>query len=284
MKRILYAIAVLVLLVLPYYGSKPMTLFSPYFNNNEWGTFIALWFAYLLVSVVAGWLLAIKTLPRPLLWGGFAWYMIGAALAAVMGLAAPPDFGPAMLEYPEREHFRYVFLLIAALLTVTGIVQVLRHKWREMPRWNRWIIIPLIPSLVEIFWEFTHQYLAYYGLKEWVGQGNNAADFGAHYFTLSVLDFGAFGRICQYVLIAWLALILVQGRNMEKWAFAVIVFFCMAGLTSSIIIITKGLHMPQGLEFLFLFFIPAAPLCLLYWEGLALLTTRAFPRTGKRTA
>ena len=170
---------------------------------------------------------------------------------------------------------------MAAILFATGVLLFLRNKWQLFAKWNRWIVLLLVPAFAELFWEFMHQYLTYDRMKTWVEKGKNAADFGNHYFDLTVLKIGATGRAFQYILIGWLAFMLMRGKHLRKWAFAIIIIFCAMGLTSAIVIIVTGMHMPKNLEFLFLFFIPAGPLLLLYWEGVALLTTKSASQANK---
>ncbi len=99
-RKILYAVAAFLLVVLPILGSIALSKFSPYFKPNGWGIYITGCIIYIIVSAIAGWLLARKTLAGQMLCGGFMLYLIGAALVAVAGLATAPDFGPDRLKYP----------------------------------------------------------------------------------------------------------------------------------------------------------------------------------------
>jgi hypothetical protein len=273
LRKIIYGISALVLVILPIAGIIMLAKYSPYFNENPWGTFISVWFVYLAVSVLATWLIARKTLDRPLFYGGFLLTLIGAALVAVGGLGAPPDFGPVMLLHPDREHFRYIALMLAGIFFALGTILILRHYWPTIPKWNRWIVFFLALSLIEMGWEFIHQYQTHDHLKIWVEKGYKTDDFAVNYFNQSVLNFGAVGRICQYIFISWFCFILMQAKQVRIGVFIIISFFCLLGLISAVGIIITAMHLPKKMEMLMIMFIPASPLALLYWLGLALLTT-----------
>lgn len=275
LRKIIYGIVALVMVILPIAGIIFLAKNSPYYNENAWGPFISVWFVYLAVSVFTTWLIARKTLARPLFYGGFSLSLIGAALVAVGGLGAAPDFGPNMLLYPEREHFRYISLMVAGMLFSLGTIVVLRHYWHTFHKWNRWIAFFLAFALIEMGWEFIHQYQTHDHLKIWLEKGFKSENFAADYFNQSVLNFGAAGRICQYIFISWFCFILMQAKQLRSWVFLIITIFCILGLISAVGIIITAMHLPKKIEILMIMFIPASPLALLYWTGLALLTTNS---------
>lgn len=275
LRKIIYGIAALVMVFLPIAGIIILAKYSPYYNDNAWGPFISVWFVYLALSVLATWLIARKTLDRPLFYGGFSLSLIGAALVAVGGLGAAPDFGTNMLLYPEREHFRYISLMLAGILFALGVIFVLRYYWHSFPKWKRWIGFFLAIALIEMSWEFIHQYQTHDHLKIWLEKGFKSEDFAAGYFNQSVLNFGAVGRICQYIFISWFCFILMHAKQLRSWVFIIITLFCILGLISAVGIIITAMHLPKKMEILMIMFIPASPLALLYWSGLALLTTHS---------
>jgi hypothetical protein len=282
LRKILYGIAGLVLVLLPIAGIIMLAKFSPYFNENTWGTFISVWFVYLAVAILATWLIARKTLHRPLFYGGFILTLIGAALVAVGGLGAPPDFGSVMLLHPDREHFRYIALMLAGIFFALGTILVLRHYWYTFPKWNRWIAFFLALSLIEMGWEFIHQYQTHDHLKTWVEKGYKTDDFAVNYFNQVVYNMGCVGRIGQYIFISWFCFILVQAKQVRIWVFIVITFFCILGLISAVGIMITSMHLPKQIEILMIMFIPASPLALLYWTGLAVLTNHPKQQVAKK--
>ncbi|MFT3679229.1 MAG: hypothetical protein QM791_03085 [Ferruginibacter sp.] len=272
-KKILKIIAVILLILLVFPASNILVRYSPYFNGNSLGSYIIACLVYAAAAFIIVLLITNKDLSKPLFAGGMLLFFCGLVMSGIGGLGAPPDFSPAMLQHPEREHYRYTCLLICALLFTAAFLIIIKSQWNVFPQWNRWILLFVIPAIAELFWEFTHHYFYAENLQAWIEQGKNAAGFAADYDNMTGIKCGAIGRCFQYTVVAWLALILLQRRLVKTWAFIAVAFFCLLGVISGISIFVTSMHLPKSMEILFIFFIPGIPFILLYWTGIAVLTT-----------
>jgi hypothetical protein len=178
-----------------------------------------------------------------------------------------------MLEHPEREHIRYVFLFMAAILFAIFYLLLTRSNLLKTRNSTKAIITLLfLLAFAEFIWEFTHHYLYPEGLKDWVDQGKNAEEFGKNYDNLTVINVGVIGRLIQFSLTIWLSLLLYKFRKINIWSPIITTTFSLLGIVSAIVIYVTQMNIPKGFEILFLFFIPGIPFLLLYWLGVALLT------------
>ena len=85
----------------------------------------------------------------------------------IFGLASAPDLGLKMLEHPEREHLRYIFLFIAAILLGCFIILLFRSNSLKINKSTKWKMSVIFAfAFAEFIWEFTHHYLYPEGLKE----------------------------------------------------------------------------------------------------------------------
>lgn len=258
--------------LLPFLASSLMSKFSPYFNGNGFGVYIAICLAYTLLSALVLFFMMDKALPRQLLYGGVFLFFLGACIASIFGLGAPPDLSIVMLQHPEREHFRYLMLSLALVLFVVAIFLIIKDKWAVFSKGDKWIVFFFIAGIIEMCWEFYHHYYYPENLQLWMDQGKKAEEFVQHYDNFSLLRFGAIGRLFQYTLVAWLSYILLRYHHIKAWSFLPLLLFCLVGIFSAVFIFLNGLVFPQNLQILFMFFIPGLPFILLYWLGVALLS------------
>ena len=258
--------------LLPFLASPLMSRYSPYFNGNGFGVYIAICLAYTLLSALVLFFIKDNALPRQLLYGGISLFFLGACIASIFGLGAPPDLSIVMLQHPEREHFRYLMLSLALVLFVVAFFLIIKNKWDVFSKGDKLIVFFFVAGIAEMCWEFYHHYYYPENLQLWMDQGKKADEFVQHYDSFSLVRFGAIGRFFQFTVVAWLSFILLRYHHIKIWSFLPLMLFCFAGIFSAVFIFLNGLVFPQNLQILFMFFIPGLPFILLYWLGVALLS------------
>jgi hypothetical protein len=213
-----------------------------------------------------------NVLPGQLLYGGVFLFFLGACIASIFGLGAPPDLSIVMLQHPEREHFRYLMLSLALILFVVAFFLIIKDKWDVFSKGDKWIVLFFIASIAEMCWEFYHHYYYPENLQLWMDQGKKADEFVQNYDNFSIVRFGAIGRFFQYTVVAWLSFILLRYHHIKIWSFLLLILFCFVGIITAVFVFFKGLAFPQNLQIMMMFFIPGFPFILLYWLGVALLS------------
>ncbi len=128
-------------------------------------------------------------------------------------------------------------------------------------------------AFAEFIWEFTHHYLYPEALKDWIKQGKNAEEFSKSYDNFNIIRIGVIGRFIQFISIIWLSIQLYKLRQIKIWSLILALIFSLLGIVSATVIYVTQMNIPKGFEILFLFFIPGIPFLLLYWLGVALLTS-----------
>jgi len=272
LQKIVKILLVILAVLLPFLASSLMSRYSPYFNGNGFGVYIAICLAYTFLSALVLFFMVDKALPRQLLYGGVFLFFLGACIASIFGLGAAPDLGIVMLQHPEREHFRYFMLSIALLLFVVAFFLIIKDKWDVFSKGDKWIVFFFIAGIIEMCWEFYHHYYYPENLQLWMDQGKKADEFVQNYDNFSLLRFGAIGRLFQYTVVAWLSFIFLRYHHIKIWTFLPLLILSFIGISTAVFIIFKGLAIPQNLQIMMLFFIPGFPFILLYWLGVALLS------------
>ncbi|MBL7847522.1 MAG: hypothetical protein JNL40_08650 [Cyclobacteriaceae bacterium] len=274
-KKILLTLTTLILVILPFLVGIPIGQYSPYVDSNSFKTYVIIWTAISLVFVVVA--LAVSKYYKQsfgsLLVSGLLLFLLICPIIGITGLAAAPDLSIKMLEHPEREHLRYIFLFLAALLFGTFPLVLLKRNSLEIKNVARLIMTLLfILAFVESIWEFTHHYLYPEALKEWIDHGNHAEEFGKSYDNLTVITIVAVGRLIHFSLVIWLSIQLYRLQHIKLWSPILTILFSLVGLASAIVIYITQMNIPKGFEILFLFFIPGIPFLLLYWLGVGIVT------------
>ena len=274
-KKLLVSFAVLVLFILPFLISIAISRNSPYVETNSFQTYVIICTA-ISIAIVLMVLLGLKYYPKPYEGGliaGVLLFLILCPLFGIFGLATAPDVSVTMLEHPEREHLRYIFEFLAAILFGASILIFLISNSLQIKESTKWVMtLILFVAFAEFIWEFYHHYLYPEGMKEWVGEGKNAEEFKESYDSKTILNIGVIGRYFQFILIIWLSLHLYKLRQIKIWCPIINTIFSILGIASATIVYITGFPFPKGFEFLLLFFIPGIPFFLLYWLGVALLT------------
>ena len=274
-KKILLILTALILVILPFLVGIPTSKYSPYVEANSFKTYVIIWtvisiaFASIAMAVLKYYTQSFGSL----LVCGLLLFLLVCPIVGIIGLAAAPDLSLKMLEYPEREHLRYIFLFIAAILFGIFFFFLLKSNSLKIKNVTRWIItVVFILAFVEFIWEFTHHYLYPEALKEWIDKGKNAEEFGKNYDNITIINIGVLGRLIQFSLIIWLSIHLYKLRHIKIWSPIITIILSLIGIVSAIVIYVTQMHIPKGFEILFLFFIPGIPFLLLYWLGVGLLT------------
>jgi hypothetical protein len=273
--KILTTLTTLILVLLPFLISTAIGKYSPYVEGNSFQTYVMIC-TVISIAIVSMVLLSLKYFHQsyekiPV--GGALLFLIVCPLVGIFGLAAAPDLSLKMLEHPEREHLRYTFLFIAAILFGVFSLLLFVSDSLKIKKSTKWIVtIVFILALIEFFWEFTHHYSYPEGLKEWVRQGKNAEEFGKNYDNTTILNIGVIGRYFQFISVIWLSLHLYKLRQIKIWCPILNIICSLLGILSATLVYIAGFPFPKGFEILMLFFIPGIPFFLLYWLGVALLT------------
>ena len=274
-KKILLILTALILVILPFLVGIPISKYSPYVEVNSFKTYVIIWtvISIAFVSIVIAVLKYCTQSFGSLLVGGLLLFLLLCPIVGIIGLAAAPDLSLKMLEHPEREHLRYIFLFIAAILFGVFFFFLLKSNSLKIKNVTRWIItVVFILAFVEFIWEFTHHYLYPEALKEWIDKGKNVEEFGKIYDNITIINIGVLGRLIQFSFIIWLSIHLYKLRYIKIWSPIINIIFSLIGIVSAIVIYVTQMNIPKGFEILFLFFIPGIPFLLLYWLGVGLLT------------
>lgn len=274
-KKILITITTLILVILPFLIATAIGKYSPYIEGNSFQRYVIIC-SFISIVIVSLVLLLMKYFFQSfesVLIGGVLLFLLLCPIVGIFGLASAPDLSLKMLEHPEREHLRYSFLFIAAILFGVFALLLLMSDSSQIKKSTKWIVsVVFILAFAEFIWEFNHHYLYPEGLKEWVSQGKSVETFERSYDNTTIVNIGVFGRLIQFSLIIWLSLHLYKLRQIKIWSPILSIFFSLIGIVSATFVYFIQFNFPKGFEILMLFFIPGIPFFLLYWLGVALLT------------
>ena len=267
--KVLGNLTALILIILPFLLGILLGKHSPYLETNSFSTYLIIWTVISLV-LASGAALLLKANSKPL---SLTLFLLVCPIVGIIGFAAPPDLSLKMLEHPELEHLRYIFLFIAAIIFGVFGLLLFRSNTLKIGKSTKVLMIVLFAlAFSEFIWEFTHHYFYPEALKEWVTQGKNAEEFGKNYDTVNFINIGVLGRIIQFSLVIWLSLYLYKLRQIKIWSPIISFIFGLLGIVSAIVIFITQMNIPKGFEVLFLFFIPGMPFLLFYWLGVAIMT------------
>lgn len=271
-KKILITLTALILVLLPFLAGTLIGKYSPYVETNSFKTYVIIW-TFISIGLTSIVLLLLKYFLQSLHRIGILLFLLLCPIVGIIGLVAPPDLSVKMLEHPEREHLRYIFLFIAALLFGIITFYLFRDNSLKMKNSSRWLMTLILGiAFAEFIWEFTHHYLYPESLKDWIAQGKNVDDFSKSYDNFNIIRIGVIGRFFQFISIIWLSLHLYKLRQIKIWSPILVIILSLLGIVSATVIYVTQMNIPKGFEILFLFFIPGIPFLLLYWLGVALLT------------
>lgn len=274
-KTILIALTTLILVILPFLVGNAISKYSPYIEANSFKTYVIIWtvISIAFISIVA---VLLKYYSRSFgssFIGGSSLILLICPIVGIIGFAAAPDLSSKMLEHPEREHLRYIFLFIAAILFGIFFIFLLKNNSSKISKTARWVItVFFILAFAEFIWEFTHHYLYPEALREWLNQGKTVEEFVKYYDNVTVIDIGVLGRLIQFSLIIWLSLHLYKMRQIRIWGPIITIILGLVGILSATVVYVTQMNIPKGFEILFLFFIPGIPFLLMYFLGVALVT------------
>jgi hypothetical protein len=275
MKKLIAILTALILIILPFLAGFSIGKYSPYIEANSFQTYVIVW-AVVSIVLASSSLLLIKYLHQSwdkIVVAGVFLFLLLCPIFGIVGLVAPPDLSLKMLEHPEREHLRYFFLFIAAILFGIFTILLLRNNLLKVKNSTKWALaIVFIIAFAEFIWEFTHHFLYPEALKEWISQGKSVEEFVKEYDNMSVIIIGVIGRYFQYLLIIWLSLQLFKLKQIKIWIPIVNTILSLLGIISATVIYVTQFNIPKGFEILLFFFIPGFPFLLLYWLGVGLLT------------
>ena len=264
-----------VLVILPFLVVIAIGRYSPYVEGNSFLRYVTICSVIsvaIVTLIVLFWHYSARSVEGVPVGSVFLFLMV-CPLISIFGLVAPPDLSLKMLEHPEREHLRYIFLFIAAILFGGfGLSLWMSDSWKDRNLMRGVIAVVFILAFVEFIWEFRHHYLYPEAMKEWISQGKKVENFAKHYDNTTIVNIGVLGRLIQFSLIIWLSVYFYKLRQVQVWFPIVSIIFSLLGIVSATMIYFIEFNFPKGFEILMLFFIPGIPFFLLYWLGVALLT------------
>lgn len=275
-KKLLFFLTRFLLVLLPFLAGVGIGNYSPYVETNSFTTYLMIWAAIsIAIAAVVFYLSKYYSRSSGSLFMAALWlFLLIIPIIGIIGFAAPPDLSIKMLDHPEREHLRYVFLFIAALFFAGFSFSFIKKNGLDVKNPARQILMMLfVLAFVEFIWEFTHHYLYPEALKEWIAQGNKAEEFIKEYDSKTFITIGALGRLLLFALLIWLSIQLYKRRHIKLWTPILIIPFSLLGIASAIVVYATQMNLPKGFEIMFLFFIPGMPFLLFYWLGVGLLTT-----------
>jgi|JI6StandDraft_1071083.scaffolds.fasta_scaffold00145_37 hypothetical protein len=279
-KRLLLMLLIMLLIVFPFLCGVLLTSFSPYQEGNTVTKYLITYLV--LISIVSIILFYItfyfkKSFVQPIK-PALILFFIGFIILGIVGLKSAPDLTIAMLKHPEREHFRYILLIIGALLYGLFSFDVLRNNFLNINGKLKWGITAIVLiTFFEMIMEFRHHYFYAENLQKWINSGNNSHDFSDYYDNWIICTLGAIGRLLIYILIIWISIRLYRLKRTIIWNPILTTFLAVFGVISSIVMIfffAFDIAAPPQFGFLMIFFIPGIPFLLLYWLGVGLLTKR----------
>ncbi|MCP9765042.1 hypothetical protein [Lacihabitans soyangensis] len=274
-RKISITLATCILIILPFLVGIPISKYSPYVEANSFKSYVFIWIIISIAFVSIVFVLS-KHYSKSfgaLVIGGLWLFLLISPIAGIIGLASAPDLSLKMLQHPEREHLRYIFLFIAALLFAAFSVLLIKRNALKIATLNcRILTLIFIIAFSEFIWEFSHHYLYPEALKEWINQGNKVAEFSKKYDNIAIINIGVLGRFIQFSLAILLSIRLYRLGQIKIWCPILITLFSLIGIISASVILLTQMNIPKGFEILFLFFIPGIPFLLFYWLGVALLT------------
>lgn len=282
LKKIVGVVATLCLFLLPFLMGIPLTKYTPYVDTNSFSTYVIIW-SILSLVLVAATVACSKyfSSTNPLPATGMLLFFLVCPIFGIVGLAAAPDLSIKILEHPELEHLRYIFLFIAAILFGAFSYYLFKIDFlKNRNTTRRLFALLVILAFAEFIWEFSHHYSYPEAMKAWIGQGNQADTFSKQYDSLGVINLGVLGRLIQFSLIIWLAVLLYKQRYIRIWAPVLILLLGLIGIVTAVLIYFTQMNLPKGFESLMLFFIPGIPFLLLYWLGVAWLTRSGKPASA----
>ena len=274
-KKILGALLSVILCILPFLVGNSIGKYSPYVDTNSFQSYVLIW-AFISLAFVA---LAFSLLKfyaqsfERMMLAGAVLFLLVSPMTGIVGLVSPPELSIKMLAHPEREHLRYTFLFIGAILFgIFAFLALSSNIFRGKRLFSRILTVIMMLAFAEFIWEFNHHYHYPEALKAWVDQGNTAEAFGKSYDHSGIITIGVIGRFLQFLCIIGLSVHFYKTRQIHLWCPIICVLFSVCGLISATVIYVTEMNLPKGFEMLFLFFIPGILFLLLYWLGVGLLT------------
>jgi MFS family permease len=200
-KKIQLTLTSLILIVLPFLIGNSIGKYSPYVERNSFLTYVIIW-ALISVALAAMAFLLLQYAAQSfesIFIGGAFLFLLACPIVGIIGLVSAPDLSLKMLEHPEREHLRYLYLFLATFLFGIFTLFLYRSNFLKIDRLTSWVTtLVFILAFAEFIWEFTHHYFYPEALKDWVDQGKKAELFGKNYDNINIVDVGVFGRLIQY--------------------------------------------------------------------------------------
>jgi len=274
-KKILRSLVAFILCLLPFLVGNSIGKYSPYVDTNSFQSYVIIW-AFISLAFVG---LAFSLLKyyaqsfERMMIAGAVLFLLVSPITGIVGLVSPPELSIKMLAHPEREHLRYTFLFIGAILFgIFAVLALSSNIFRVKRLFSRILTVVMALAFAEFIWEFNHHYHYPEALQAWVDQGKSAEAFGKSYDHSGIITIGVIGRFLQFLCIIGLAVYFYTTRQIHLWCPILCVLFSVCGLISATVIYVTEMNLPKGFEMLFLFFIPGIPFLLLYWLGVGLLT------------
>lgn len=259
MKKALQIIAILILVVLPFY---PITenFFPPeqQVNNETFGIYLAICAGI----IVLGILLILFQKPKGNVAG---WLLFAIGLTAMIPLhLGPPRMNVDLLNASDIEKFRYGLLIIATLLLFFAGLKIIT-PFKSIQ--SKIILIILCITTLLNLWDNYSSFMLNHEMEKWIADGKDADTFIFQFD--HQLMWRTFARISLYVTAISFTFVLIKNNGIKKWQFAILNIFCLAGIVFCVLCLLNNFE-----NYYFPFMVPAIALAPAYWTGIAILTNK----------
>lgn len=259
MKKALQIIAILILVVLPFY---PITenFFPPeqQVNNETFGIYLAICAGI----IVLGILLMLFQKPKRNITGCL---LFAIGLTAMIPLhLGPPRMNADLLNSSGIEKFRYGLLIIATILLFFAGLKII-NPIKSIQ--SKIILIVLCIATLLNLWDNSSSFMLNHEMEKWIADGKNADTF-IFQFDHQIM-WRTLARISLYLTAISFTLVLIKNSGIRKWQIAILNIFCVTGIIFCVLCLLSNFE-----NYYFPFMVPAIALAPSYWTGIAILTNK----------
>ncbi len=254
MRKILQILAIIILVILPYFPVAE-NFFPPesQVNNDTFITYILI----CSVLIILGFLLMWFQKPNR---NSEGWLLFAIGLVAMIPLhLGPPRMGADLLIFSGIEKFRYGLLILATILLFFAGLKIISPVNNIQ---SKIILAVLCIATLLNLWDNYSSFMLNRDMENWIANGKNTDDFVLQFDFQTM--WRTFARISLYL--ATIALIYKSG--IKKWQFALLTVFSLIGIIFCFLCL---INFP---DYYFPFMIPAIALAPAYWMGIAVLTKK----------
>lgn len=256
MKRILQILALLVVLILPFF---PITAnFFPPDRPIE-SQHLVRYLLICVVIIIVGLLFILFQKPKRNR-SGILLVAIGFVAMIPLHLG-PPRMNVDLLAAAGIEKFRYGLLILATLLLAIAGLKILLPAKTVL---SKLFLFTLCISILLNFWDNYSSFMLSSSLQKWIADGKSVDDFVTQFD--HQIAWRTFARILLYKTAIVLSFTAMKNVSIKKGQMIVISLFSFVGIVFCCLCLASGFQ-----NFYFPFMVPAIALAPSYWLGIAIL-------------